>query len=71
MPHAPASTACIAIRNQQSISQTRTALAQRHPASPTGRTPVKAAGDMLHVIDGLTPQDSGRFYAYDGTRLPW
>ena len=36
-----------------------------------GCTPAQAAGDMLQVIDGLTPTDSGRFYSYDGTRLPW
>ena len=36
-----------------------------------GRAPVQAAGDMLRVIDGLTSEDNGRFYAYDGTRLPW
>jgi NAD(P)-dependent dehydrogenase (short-subunit alcohol dehydrogenase family) len=26
---------------------------------------------MKSVIDGLAPKDSGRFYAYDGSELPW
>ena len=30
-----------------------------------------AAHDLLAVIDGLQPQDSGGFWAYDGQRLPW
>lgn len=30
-----------------------------------------AARDLLAVIDGLQPQDSGGFWAYDGQRLPW
>ena len=30
-----------------------------------------AAHDLLTVIDGLQPQDSGGFWAYDGQRLPW
>lgn len=47
------------------------ALSGPYRGAEIGRTPVEAAGDMLRVIDGLTPQDSGRFYAYDGTRLPW
>ena len=36
-----------------------------------GRPPLAAAADMLHVIDTLTPADSGAFRAYDGARLPW
>ena len=30
-----------------------------------------AAHDLLAVIDGLQPHDSGGFWAYDGQRLPW
>ena len=36
-----------------------------------GQTPDAATGKMLNVIDQLTPEDSGRFYAYNGERLPW
>ena len=30
-----------------------------------------AARELLTVLDGLQPQDSGSFWAYDGQRLPW
>lgn len=30
-----------------------------------------AAGRLLAVIDGLRPQDSGRFLAWDGREIPW
>ena len=36
-----------------------------------GRPPADAARDLLTVLDGLQPQDSGGFWAYDGQRLPW
>jgi NAD(P)-dependent dehydrogenase (short-subunit alcohol dehydrogenase family) len=30
-----------------------------------------AAGYVLRVLDGLSPSDSGRFYAWDGSTIPW
>lgn len=30
-----------------------------------------AAGHVLRVLDGLGPSDSGRFYAWDGSAIPW
>lgn len=30
-----------------------------------------AATSMLDVLSGLEPEDSGRFFAWDGERLPW
>jgi NAD(P)-dependent dehydrogenase (short-subunit alcohol dehydrogenase family) len=36
-----------------------------------GRSPERAAAEMLAVIDRLQPADSGRFLSYDGTELPW
>ena len=30
-----------------------------------------AARELLTVLDGLQPPDSGGFWAYDGQRLPW
>ena len=36
-----------------------------------GRPALDAAADMLHVLDGLTPTDSGGFFAYSGQSLPW
>lgn len=36
-----------------------------------GRPAADAAADMLRVIDGLTPECTGGFYAYSGQPLPW
>lgn len=36
-----------------------------------GRPPAEAAHDLLVLLDGLQPEDSGGFWAYDGQRLPW
>jgi len=30
-----------------------------------------AAGHVIRVLDGLGPSDSGRFYAWDGSTIPW
>jgi NAD(P)-dependent dehydrogenase (short-subunit alcohol dehydrogenase family) len=34
-------------------------------------SPQRSAQDLLTVMRGLTPADSGRFLAYDGTVIPW
>lgn len=34
-------------------------------------TPEKAAGQLLDVIDGLGPDDTGGFFAWDGKAIPW
>jgi NAD(P)-dependent dehydrogenase (short-subunit alcohol dehydrogenase family) len=34
-------------------------------------TPAKSAGLMLEVIRRLTPENSGRFWSYDGEQIPW
>ncbi len=34
-------------------------------------SPDQSAGYMLDVLNGLTPEMSGRFWAYDGALLPW
>jgi NAD(P)-dependent dehydrogenase (short-subunit alcohol dehydrogenase family) len=31
----------------------------------------QAVGQLLAIIDGLTPEDSGRFFAWDGSEIPW
>lgn len=36
-----------------------------------GRAAPDAAADLLRVIDGLAPADTGSFRAYDGNSLPW
>ena len=34
-------------------------------------TPERAAGQLLDVIDGLEPDASGGFFAWDGQPIPW
>lgn len=34
-------------------------------------TPAESAGHLLRVIDGLTPADTGRFFAWDGQEIPF
>jgi len=34
-------------------------------------TPARAARQLLDIIAGLQPRDSGRFIAWDGTDVPW
>lgn len=31
----------------------------------------QAVSQLLDVIDGLTPEDNGRFVAWDGSDIPW
>lgn len=33
-------------------------------------TPERSAGHLLDVLDGLTPADSGKVFAWDGTEVP-
>ena len=40
--------------------------------SPENATPpAKAAGNLLDVLDGLTPAQTGGFYDYAGKEIPW
>lgn len=36
-----------------------------------GRTPAVAAAQILTVLDGLTPTDTGKFLSYSGEEVPW
>jgi NAD(P)-dependent dehydrogenase (short-subunit alcohol dehydrogenase family) len=40
---------------------------------PEGKlfTSERAVSQLLTIIDGLGPQDSGRFFAWDGSEIPW
>ena len=46
-------------------------LSQPFRGDQIGRPADLAAAEMLAVIDGLTPTDTGQFITYDGQRLPW
>ena len=46
-------------------------LSQPFRGAEIGRPPEVAAAEMLAVLAGLKPGDSGQFVAYDGQRLPW
>jgi NAD(P)-dependent dehydrogenase (short-subunit alcohol dehydrogenase family) len=39
----------------------------RHPSVP----PEEAAQNLLRVVDGLAPEDSGQFFDWQGARVPW
>jgi NAD(P)-dependent dehydrogenase (short-subunit alcohol dehydrogenase family) len=47
------------------------ALSAPFNGSQLGREADVAAADLLKVMDGLAPPDTGGFFAYDGQRLPW
>jgi NAD(P)-dependent dehydrogenase (short-subunit alcohol dehydrogenase family) len=34
-------------------------------------TPEESVRGMRKVLDGLKPEDSGKFWSYDGTNVPW
>jgi hypothetical protein len=36
-----------------------------------GRPAIDAVQDMLHVIESLSTEDSGKFLSYSGEELPW
>lgn len=40
---------------------------------PDGKlfTPERAVNQLLAILDRVTPQDSGRFFAWDGSEIPW
>ncbi len=43
----------------------------RSAASEGVMTPDQAAGQMVKVIEALKPTDSGKFFAWDGSEIPW
>ncbi len=48
-----------------------TALSRPFGGARIGCPATLCAAQLLAVLDGLQPADSGCFVAYDGTRLPW
>ncbi len=49
----------------------RTPLTAKYAGKHPTVTPDEAAAHLLAVLDGLTPADSGGFFAWDGQRVPW
>jgi NAD(P)-dependent dehydrogenase (short-subunit alcohol dehydrogenase family) len=49
----------------------KSALSRPFRGDEIGQAPDAAATQMLAVLDGLTPEDSGCFVSYSGQRLPW
>ena len=48
-----------------------TALGPAYRAGHPAVSPATAAANILNVLDGLTPADSGGFFDWSGARVPW
>jgi NAD(P)-dependent dehydrogenase (short-subunit alcohol dehydrogenase family) len=48
-----------------------TGLFDPFPSGHLRTAPNEAAIKMLRTLDGLHPDDTGKFFAYDGTGIPW
>lgn len=48
-----------------------TPLTEKYARGHPTVTPPEAVRNLLSVIDGLTPGDTGLFYDWAGTRVPW
>ncbi len=48
-----------------------TPLTERYVGRNPTVTPDTAASNLLGVLDGLGPEDSGGFFAWDGRTIPW
>jgi NAD(P)-dependent dehydrogenase (short-subunit alcohol dehydrogenase family) len=48
-----------------------TLLTARYAGAHPTVAPEAAAANLLAVIDGLTPADTGGFFAWDGKAIPW
>ena len=65
----------LAMRNREAIAVTlhpgtvETALATPFAGKRAMESPAVAAAQLLHVLDALTPADSGGLFAYDGQRI--
>ena len=58
---------CVALHPGTVATPFTASYAGRHPTVP----PAQAAADLLSVIDGLTPAETGGFFDYSGTVVPW
>jgi NAD(P)-dependent dehydrogenase (short-subunit alcohol dehydrogenase family) len=49
----------------------RSALSRPFRGDEIGQAPEQAAQALLRVLEGLKPEDSGAFFAWDGQAVPW
>ena len=63
--------AVVAALHPGTVATALSAPFQRGVASDRLFTADVSAAALLEVIDGLTPADSGGFYAWDGAPIPW
>ena len=59
--------ACVALHPGTVATPFTEAYLGRHPAVP----PAEAAQNLLRVIDGLTPAQTGQFFDWQGKAVPW
>ena len=45
--------------------------AEKNPESLQSITVEQSAADVTKVLHGLTIEDAGAFFNYDGTQIPW
>jgi len=50
---------------------TRTPLSEPFAGPDRARPATASAAAILAVLDGLTPEQSGRFFNWDGSEIPW
>lgn len=63
--------ACVSLLHPGTTATPLSAPFQAGVAAEQLFSPQRAASHLLDVIEGLTPADSGRFWAWDGQPIPW
>ncbi|MEB8387510.1 SDR family NAD(P)-dependent oxidoreductase [Rhodobacteraceae bacterium KMM 6894] len=58
---------CVALHPGTVATEFTAKYAANHPTVP----PTDAAQNLLAVLDGLTPDDTGQFFDWRGKRIPW
>ena len=58
---------CVALHPGTVATSFTAKYAGNHPTVP----PQEAAQNLLTVLDGLTPEDSGQFFDWQARRIPW
>lgn len=63
--------ACVSLLHPGTTATPLSAPFQAGVAAEKLFSPRRSAGHLLDVIEGLTPGQSGRFWAWDGQPIPW